>query len=63
MNIITHFFIGWNAGIRFSRQMRDTVLLTTASVIPDIDGLGALVDLVRGGEAELFSDYPHKFGH
>ncbi|PKL49580.1 MAG: metal-dependent hydrolase [Candidatus Riflebacteria bacterium HGW-Riflebacteria-2] len=63
MNIITHFFIGWNAGLRFSRQMRDTVLLTAASTIPDIDGVGAVVDLIRGGEAEFFSAWHHKFGH
>ncbi len=63
MNIITHFFIGWNTGLRYSRQMRDTVLLTAASVIPDIDGLGAVIDLARGGEAEFFSAYHHKFGH
>ncbi len=63
MNIITHFFIGWNIGVRLSHQARDVALITAASVIPDVDGLGALIDVINGGEARFFSEYHHKFGH
>ena len=63
MNIITHALIGWCAGNRISRQPADVALVTAASLVPDIDAAGALVDLIRGGEAELFSAFHHKFGH
>lgn len=63
MNIITHALIGWCAGSRYSRNLSEVAAVTVASLIPDIDGLGALVDIYRGGEAELFTEYHHKFGH
>lgn len=63
MNIITHALIGWCAGNRISRQPAEVAVVAAASLVPDIDAAGALVDLVRGGEAELFSAFHHKFGH
>jgi membrane-bound metal-dependent hydrolase YbcI (DUF457 family) len=63
MNIITHALMGWCIGQRCSRQISEVTVVAAASVIPDVDALGAVVDLVRGGEAELFSAYHHKFGH
>ncbi|MDD3147846.1 MAG: metal-dependent hydrolase [Candidatus Riflebacteria bacterium] len=63
MNIITHALIGWCAGQRFSRHLPEVAIITVASVIPDIDAAGAVIDLARGGEAELFSAFHHKFGH
>lgn len=63
MNIITHALIGWCAGLQLSRQLKDVAIVATASVIADIDGLGAVVDVVNGGEAEIFSQYHHKFAH
>jgi hypothetical protein len=63
MNVVTHFLIGWNAGLRLGRTARATALIAAVSVIPDIDGLGAVVDVIRGGEAEMFLEYHHKFGH
>lgn len=63
MNIITHALIGWCVGQRISRQLGDVAAVTLASIIPDVDGLGAIVDVVKGGEAELFSQFHHKIGH
>lgn len=63
MNIITHTLAGWCAGRQISDRPRDAVLLTVASIFPDIDGIGALVDIYRGQEAVLFSEFHHKFGH
>jgi len=63
MNIITHALIGWCAGTRYSLNRNEAAAVAVSSVIPDLDGLGALVDIYRGGEAELFSEYHHKFGH
>ena len=46
MNVIEHFFIGWCvANVRPDISERDRALITVASVIPDIDGLGLLVEL------------------
>ncbi len=63
MNIITHALIGWCAGNRFSRNINEVAVIAAASVVPDIDGFGAVADMVRGGEAELFLQFHHKFGH
>ncbi len=63
MNIITHALAGWCAGSRISQHRNEVAVVAASSVIPDIDGMGALVDLCRGGEAELFSEYHHRFGH
>lgn len=63
MNIITHALMGWCAGQRLYRGLPEVTVIAVASVIPDIDALGAVIDVFRGGEAEFFSNYHHKFGH
>lgn len=63
MNLITHALIGWCAGLHSCRPRAEVVAVAAASVIPDIDAFGALIDLARGGEAEWFTAYHHKFGH
>ncbi len=63
MNLITHALIGWCAGLRPGRPRAEVTAIAAASVIPDIDAFGALIDLARGGEAEWFTAYHHKFGH
>ncbi len=63
MNIITHALVGWCAGMQYSNNSKEVLAVTVASTIPDIDAFGALIDLYRGGEAILFSEYHHKFGH
>jgi len=63
MNIITHALIGWSAGVRLSQQGKDIALVTAASMIPDVDGVGAVIDIFNGGAAEYFTQYHHKFGH
>lgn len=63
MNIVTHALIGWVAGRSIRRQPRDIALIAGVSLLPDIDAAGALLDVARGGEAEFFSAFHHKFGH
>ncbi len=63
MNIVTHALIGWVAGRSIRRQPDEIALIAGVSLVPDIDAAGALVDVVRGGEAEFFSAFHHKFGH
>jgi hypothetical protein len=63
MNIITHALVGWCGGRVVSDRPRDALLLFCASVLPDIDAVGALADIYNGGEAVWFSALHHKFGH
>ena len=46
MNIVEHFFIGWcvaNTSTKLSE--RERMIVTAVAVIPDIDGLGMLVEM------------------
>ncbi|OGK06378.1 MAG: hypothetical protein A2W80_15385 [Candidatus Riflebacteria bacterium GWC2_50_8] len=63
MNIITHALIGWSAGVRLSTRASDIALISVASIVPDIDAFGAIIDIINGGEAFYFSTFHHKFGH
>ncbi len=55
--------MGWCIGQRYSRRLSEVTVVAAASIIPDADAFGAVIDVLRGGEAELFSAYHHKFGH
>jgi len=63
MNIITHGLVSWCIAQRGCGTTRDTALAAAAGLVPDIDGAGAIIDMIRGGEAECFSKYHHVFGH
>lgn len=63
MNIVTHGLISWCIAQRICTTKRDAALAATAGLLPDLDGAGALVDMVRGGEAEYYSAYHHILGH
>ena len=62
MNPVTHFFVGWAAGLPAELSRRDRALLAAASVSPDIDGLPLLADLARGHSPEsmeFWSNFHH----
>jgi inner membrane protein len=67
MNPITHFFMGWavaNAAQPLTKGER--AMVTWASVIPDIDGLGIVAEvLTRHNNHPLnwWSEYHHVLGH
>ena len=66
MNPITHALIGWTAAQRICTTRRDTAIVTLASIIPDFDGVGGVVDLITSGSRNpttFYSDYHHVFGH
>ncbi len=63
MNIVTHGLLSWCIAQRVFKSRRDAALAATAGLLPDLDGAGALIDLVRGGEAEYYSAYHHILGH
>ena len=46
MNPVTHFLISWNVAGLCDFKKRDAVLVTTGGIIADLDGFGAIVDLL-----------------
>ena len=44
MNVITHLLVGWTLAEHTTKSPRDRALITVASVVPDLDGLGLIVD-------------------
>jgi membrane-bound metal-dependent hydrolase YbcI (DUF457 family) len=67
MSPITHFLMGWAvANSAPSLSKRERALVTWASVVPDIDGLGIIADrLTRNSSHPLnwWGDYHHTLGH
>jgi len=62
---ITHLLGSWLVASVVTDNPRDRKLVTLAGVLPDADGLGLLVDVVRGfvSGAEPTFHYYHKFHH
>ena len=67
MSPITHFFMGWTVGNAApSLTKRERTCVTWASVVPDVDGLGIIAEvLTRNTSHPLtwWSDYHHILGH
>jgi inner membrane protein len=67
MSPITHFLMGWAvASSAPALPKRDRALVTWASVVPDVDGLGLVADLLTRHTAHPLSwwgDYHHVVGH
>lgn len=62
MSPVTHFFTGWVLANSVALNRKDRAIVTLASVIPDIDGLGAIPDfLTRHSQHPLdwFATYHH----
>lgn len=62
MSPATHFLTGWVLANSVSLRPRDRALCTLACVVPDIDGLGIVVEfLTRNSQhpLEWFSSYHH----
>jgi hypothetical protein len=67
VNVVEHFFIGWSIAVTApALDRRERGLITAAAVIPDVDGLGALVEIpTRNTSHPLFwwTDYHHILAH
>jgi len=67
MNVIEHFFIGWCvASSSTTLTGRERMIVTAAAVIPDIDGLGMLVEIpTRNTSHPLlwWTEYHHILAH
>lgn len=66
MNVITHFLMGWTTAQVGPLDRRERAIVTWASVIPDLDGLGIVPELLtRESENPLlwWTDYHHVIAH
>lgn len=66
MSPITHFFMGWAVSNAGPGNRKDRFLVTASGVVPDIDGLGAIADLLTRHTAQpthWFDKYHHVLGH
>ena len=63
MNLITHGLAGWCFGRSLTDKPSDAMFLTFASFAPDLDAVGAVIDLINGEETVYFTRFHHKFGH
>ena len=65
MSPLTHFVGSWLVAAATTNNPRDRRLVTLAGVLPDLDGLGAVVDVVRAWTSgrELSFDYYQHYHH
>ncbi len=67
MSPITHFLASWVAARQVADNPRDRLLITAAGVVPDLDGLGLVLDLANRalGRPETFyyPEYHHFLLH
>ena len=62
MSPVTHFLTGWVLANAVDLNRRDRAIVTIAAVVPDVDGLGIVAEiLTRHSQHPLlwFSDYHH----
>lgn len=63
---ITHFLAGWAVAQAAQLKARERAAVAIAGVIPDIDGLGVVVDFVTRNSAaptNWWGEYHHILGH
>ena len=67
MNVIEHFFIGWCvASLSPALSDRERTIVTLAAVIPDVDGLGLLIEIPTRNSAHpilWWTEYHHVLAH
>src|SRR4051812_28095386 len=67
MSPITHFLMGWAvANSAPSLTKRERAMVTCASVVPDVDGLGIIAERLTQNSVHplnWWSDYHHVLGH
>jgi inner membrane protein len=66
MSPITHFLLGWLVANTGKLDRKERTMVTIAGVIPDIDGLGAIAEIIsKNWEKPLmwYSNYHHVVSH
>jgi len=63
----THFLASWVVGTKFCDNPRDCGLVALAGILPDLDGLGLIVDWLNsafgGPDTHYYAKYHHYFAH
>jgi hypothetical protein len=63
---VTHFLVGWLAANSAELNPRERACVALAGVIPDVDGLGLVAEVLTKHSARpltWWSDYHHLLGH
>ncbi|MDB6125643.1 MAG: rane-bound metal-dependent hydrolase [Pedosphaera sp.] len=66
MSPVTHFLIGWITANTADLNRRDRAIVTVAGIIPDLDGIGIVAEVLTRNSAKpltWWSDYHHVLGH
>ncbi|HYM06575.1 MAG TPA: metal-dependent hydrolase [Terriglobales bacterium] len=66
MNPVTHFLVSWGVANTAALERRDRAIVALAGIAPDLDGLGAIPELLTRNSAhplDWFSRYHHVMGH
>ena len=66
MNPITHLLVSWDVASAATLSRLERAIVTLAGVAPDLDGLGAIPELLTRNTAHplnWFSEYHHVLGH
>lgn len=66
MSPVTHLLLGWAVANAAQLEKRDRLLVTVAGVLPDVDALGLVAEVLTKGTAhELlwWTQYHHVLGH
>ena len=66
LNPLTHFLVSWGVANAAPLGRRERAIVTLAGVAPDLDGLGAIPELLARHSdhpLEWFSEYHHVLGH
>ena len=67
MSPITHLLASWVIAAKTTNNPRDCRLVTLAGILPDVDGLGLVVDLITGAGGQrgtqLYGHYHHYLLH
>ncbi len=63
MSPITHLLASWIIASKTTDNLRDRRLVSLAGIAPDLDGLGLVADIIKGGDPYYYPTYHHWLGH
>jgi hypothetical protein len=63
MNPLTHLFISWSVANVDSLERRDRLMVTVGGLLPDVDAVGIIPELISGGKIDWYSRYHHILAH
>jgi inner membrane protein len=64
MSPVTHFLIGWVVANADSDNRRERAMIAIAGIVPDVDGLGVIIDYALQDKAlTLWSKFHHALAH